>query len=101
MTMKLDTMAVSRRGFLKIGAASGGGLLLSLALPGAVGDSFAEGAETFAPNAFIRIDRQGKVTFTIAQVEMGQGDLHLDPGVDCRRTGGTARSGGDRTRAGG
>jgi isoquinoline 1-oxidoreductase beta subunit len=73
MTIKLDTAVVSRRGFLKIGAASGGGLLLSLALPGAIGDAFASEATAFEPNAFIRVDRQGKVTFTIAQVEMGQG----------------------------
>ncbi len=73
MSMKVDPATVSRRGFLKIGAASGGGLLLSLALPGAIGDSFADAAQAFEPNAFIRVDRQGKVTFTIAQVEMGQG----------------------------
>jgi len=73
MSMKLDTATVSRRAFLKIGVASGSGLLLSLALPGAIGSSFADGAQAFEPNAFIRVDRQGKVTFTIAQVEMGQG----------------------------
>ncbi|NWE30085.1 xanthine dehydrogenase family protein molybdopterin-binding subunit [Pseudomonas gingeri] len=76
MSIRLDTTAgdlVSRRGFLKIGAASGGGLLLSLALPGAIGTSLADGNAPFEPNAFIRVDRQGKVTFTIAQVEMGQG----------------------------
>lgn len=73
MSMTLDTATVSRRGFLKIGAASGGGLLLSLALPGAIGGAFATEATAFEPNAFIRVDRQGKVTFTIAQVEMGQG----------------------------
>ncbi|NWB86877.1 xanthine dehydrogenase family protein molybdopterin-binding subunit [Pseudomonas gingeri] len=67
------TGAWSRRGFLKVGAASGGGLLLSLALPGAINVSQADGATLFEPNAFIRVDRRGKVTFTIAQVEMGQG----------------------------
>ena len=30
-------------------------------------------AATFAPNAFIRIDRQGEVTLIMPQVEMGQG----------------------------
>ncbi|MFZ4965549.1 molybdopterin cofactor-binding domain-containing protein [Pseudomonas sp. Mn2068] len=76
MNIRFDTTAggrVSRRGFLKIGAATGGGLLLSLALPGAIGAGLADDNTLFEPNAFIRVDRQGKVTFTIAQVEMGQG----------------------------
>jgi isoquinoline 1-oxidoreductase subunit beta len=30
-------------------------------------------AATFAPNAFIRIDRQGEITLIMPQVEMGQG----------------------------
>jgi len=61
---------VSRRALLKAGAAAGGGLLLSFALDCAEGDA---AAETFAPNAFIRIDRDGAVTFVMPQVEMGQG----------------------------
>ncbi|NWE50572.1 xanthine dehydrogenase family protein molybdopterin-binding subunit [Pseudomonas gingeri] len=76
MNIRFDTTAggrVSRRGLLKIGAATGGGLLLSLALPGAIGAGLADDNTLFEPNAFIRVDRQGKVTFTIAQVEMGQG----------------------------
>ena len=61
---------VSRRAFLKVGAAAGGGLLLSFALD--CGKSEAA-AGTFAPNAFIRIDRDGAVTMVMPQVEMGQG----------------------------
>src|SRR6516164_3514609 len=61
---------VSRRAFLKTGAAAGGGLLLSFALDCAEGDA---AAGTFAPNAFIRIDRDGAVTLVMPQVEMGQG----------------------------
>jgi isoquinoline 1-oxidoreductase beta subunit len=61
---------VSRRDFLKAGAAAGGGLLLSFALDCAEGDA---AAGTFAPNAFIRIDRDGAVTLVMPQVEMGQG----------------------------
>jgi isoquinoline 1-oxidoreductase beta subunit len=62
---------LSRRGFLATSAAVGGGLLLSLSLP--VGRSRAAGSETFAPNAFIRIDGDGQVVLTMPYVEMGQG----------------------------
>jgi isoquinoline 1-oxidoreductase subunit beta len=61
---------VSRRVFLKTGAAAGGGLLLSFALNCAEGNA---AAGTFAPNAFIRIDRDDAVTLIMPQVEMGQG----------------------------
>jgi isoquinoline 1-oxidoreductase subunit beta len=61
---------VSRRAFLKASAAAGGGLLISLALDCAEGHA---AAAAFAPNAFIRIDRNGAVTLVMPQVEMGQG----------------------------
>jgi len=63
--------ALSRRGFLRAAAAAGGGLMLSLRLPLAGGDAAA--ADGFAPNAFIRIATDGKVTLTMPYVEMGQG----------------------------
>jgi isoquinoline 1-oxidoreductase subunit beta len=62
---------VSRRGFLRAGAAAGGGLMLSLGLPFATGD--AEAADGFTPNAFIRIERDGQIVLTMPYVEMGQG----------------------------
>ena len=62
---------LSRRNFLVTSAAVGGGLLLSLSLP--FGESEAAGAETFNPNAFIRIDSDGQVVLTMPYVEMGQG----------------------------
>ena len=72
----LSKGGISRRAFLKASAAAGGGLLLSFRLPALMRN--AEAAETptantFAPNAFIRIDRQGRVTLVVHQVEMGQG----------------------------
>jgi len=53
----------------------GGGLVINLALPLALRPVLAAAAAplTFAPNAFIRIDRQGAVTLVMPMVEMGQG----------------------------
>lgn len=78
----------SRRRFLEVGAAAGGGLLVSVALPafaqkdrnekppeavvGAAAERVSETAEGFSPNAFIRIDREGLVTLVMHKVEMGQ-----------------------------
>ncbi len=61
--------ALSRRAFLEVSAAIGGGLLLGFTLPGRT----QERADRFAPNAFIRIDRDGRVTLMMHKVEMGQG----------------------------
>ena len=59
---------LSRRSFLQAGAATGGGLLLSLSLPLAAG-----AADAFVPNAFIRIDGDGQIVLIMPYVEMGQG----------------------------
>jgi isoquinoline 1-oxidoreductase subunit beta len=63
---------LSRRGFIKVSAAAGGGLLLSIGLPAFTGEA-AAATGVFAPDAFIRIDADGKVTMVMPQVEMGQG----------------------------
>ena len=57
--------AVSRRSFLQTGAAAGGGLMLSLRLPFAKGEAEAAGADTFAPNAFVRIESDGQIVLTM------------------------------------
>jgi isoquinoline 1-oxidoreductase subunit beta len=62
---------LSRRGFLQAGAAAGGGLMLSLSLP--FGQSKAEAADAFVPNAFVRIGSDGQIALTMPYVEMGQG----------------------------
>ena len=73
-TDSLPLSTATRRGFLKASAAVGGGLLLSFGLPPAMGRAAAAGAaDGFAPNAFIRIGRDGQVTLIMPQVEMGQG----------------------------
>jgi isoquinoline 1-oxidoreductase beta subunit len=64
---------VSRRGFLQAGAVAGGGLMLSLSLPFANGVVEAAGADSFAPNAFIRIGGDGQIVLIMPYVEMGQG----------------------------
>src|SRR6516165_7424381 len=64
---------ISRRSFLQAGAATGGGLMLSLRLPFAKSESEAADSDGFVPNAFIRIDRDGRIVLTMPYVEMGQG----------------------------
>ena len=70
---------LSRRTFLQAGAAAGGGLMLSLSLPFANGDTEAAGADGFTPNAFIRIQRDGQIVLTMPYVEMGQGTYTAIP----------------------
>src|SRR5450830_1809543 len=85
------SVSPSRRRFLRVGAAAGGGLLVGFILPGcdrkesnrkelpsekAVGSAataVSNRAPGLAPNAFIRIDREGIVTLIMHKVEMGQG----------------------------
>ena len=64
---------LSRRTFIKTGAAAGGGLLLSLSLPGLSRAAAAADAGGWAPNAFVRIGRDGQIVLTMPYVEMGQG----------------------------
>ena len=65
---------LSRRAFLKVGAAAGGGLVLGFAIPALRTAGLAAATPAFfEPNAFIRIDRNGDVLLTMPQVEMGQG----------------------------
>ncbi|MEX5350495.1 molybdopterin cofactor-binding domain-containing protein [Pseudomonas juntendi] len=66
-----STEGVSRRGFLRASVALGGGLLISISLPGALGTALAQDS-SFTPNAYIRIEPSGKVVFVIQPVEMGQ-----------------------------
>jgi isoquinoline 1-oxidoreductase beta subunit len=74
-TLETLSLAPSRRGLLKAGLA--GGFLLAFHLPArAVNEpeQLPDSTEgQFAPNAFIRIDRSGKTTLVMPQVEMGQG----------------------------
>lgn len=70
------SLSSSRRDFLKLTAtaAVGGGFLLSFGLPARseLRDALTTDSP-FSPNAFLRIDRAGKVTFVMPFIEMGQG----------------------------
>src|SRR5215467_11602387 len=66
-----STTALTRRTFLRAGAAAGGGLMLSLSLP--FGSGKTDASDSFVPNAFIRIGGDGRVVLTMPYVEMGQG----------------------------
>src|SRR5205809_2583072 len=67
--------AIHRREFLKVSIGAGGGLLLGFRLAGA-GETFAlqiGSATSFAPNAFVRIGTDERVTVIVNHSEMGQG----------------------------
>ncbi|WP_321797953.1 xanthine dehydrogenase family protein molybdopterin-binding subunit [Caballeronia sp. J97] len=80
---------LSRRAFLKLGVTAGvaasGGLLIGFSLPAVSQDQGkgrsvigGDGVEPpmdgiFAPNAFVQIDKSGKVVLIMPKVEMGQG----------------------------
>ncbi|WP_232228137.1 molybdopterin cofactor-binding domain-containing protein [Asaia astilbis] len=64
--------ALNRRAVLRAALATGGGLILSGVIPGLPG-AHAEPEGVFTPNAFIRIDREGAITFIMRHAEMGQG----------------------------
>src|SRR5215467_1718514 len=61
---------ISRRGFVTAGVAAGAGLVIGFYLPhGSLGGS----SEQLAPNAYLTITPDGKITIVVARSEMGQG----------------------------
>jgi isoquinoline 1-oxidoreductase beta subunit len=72
----------SRRDVLKVGLGTGGALFVVFGIP-SIAKHFQQDTDIvtetkvetapFAPNAFIRIDRQGAVTLVMPMAEMGQG----------------------------
>jgi isoquinoline 1-oxidoreductase beta subunit len=65
-------MAIRRRDFLKGGAAVAGAFTLGFVLPARGRTAAAGTGEPFAPNAFIRITPDNRVTVVIGKSEMGQ-----------------------------
>jgi isoquinoline 1-oxidoreductase beta subunit len=77
----MTARGVSRRALLKGGLAVTGGLIIGFEVPlgGPPGAARAQGAGVFAPNQWIRIDRDGVVTIVNSVPEMGQGSLTTMP----------------------
>ncbi|HVP41802.1 MAG TPA: molybdopterin cofactor-binding domain-containing protein, partial [Terriglobales bacterium] len=65
-------MKTSRREFIKVSGAAGAGLVLAFHLPSTTEASKLANPQ-FAPNVWLRIDRDSKVTITCHKSEMGQG----------------------------
>jgi len=68
----MEHINLTRRTWLKAGAAAGGGLVIGVYLPGASRVAEAATVPTRL-NAFVRIGTDGKVTFVTGTSEMGQG----------------------------
>jgi isoquinoline 1-oxidoreductase beta subunit len=76
----MSAVPVTRRHFLKVSAAAGGGMIIGFCIPEALAatvqpkpwTSLPEGAEI---NAWLAIDAEGNVTIRVPHTEMGQGAL--------------------------
>ena len=66
-------MSVSRRTFIKVGVVGGAGLSLGIYFKTRPGPGLPPTDAAFAPNAWLRIDEDGTITFVIDKSEMGQG----------------------------
>src|SRR5579863_3641012 len=73
MSRSVDVGALSRRTFLKVGTAAGGGLMLGFRVPAMAQEAAKPSKYMLNPNAFIAIAPDGNVAFQIPQEEMGQG----------------------------
>jgi isoquinoline 1-oxidoreductase beta subunit len=64
---------VSRRDFLKTGAASGAGLVIAVQLQGCAKPPPPVSTAPFAPSAWVRVQEDGTVLIEVDRSEMGQG----------------------------
>ncbi|HLN59152.1 MAG TPA: molybdopterin cofactor-binding domain-containing protein, partial [Thermoanaerobaculia bacterium] len=65
-------MSASRRDFLRLTGLAGAGLVVRVPFLAAATPA-APGAEAFAPNQWLRVGSDGRVTLVVARTEMGQG----------------------------
>ncbi len=70
---------LTRRTLLKGGLAAGAGLTIGFPLLGRTPGVLAQAAGVFAPNQWLKIDRDGVVTIVNSVPEMGQGSLTTTP----------------------
>lgn len=63
---------LSRRTFLRSGAAAGGVLIVGALIPGCGREPVPRSSAPFAPNAWVRLTRDGLVTVVVDRSEMGQ-----------------------------
>lgn len=68
-----EVAAASRRSFLKVSAAAGGGLMLQFVVRAREAVAAKASTGVLRPNAFIRIARDGTVILVMHKAEMGQG----------------------------
>jgi isoquinoline 1-oxidoreductase subunit beta len=75
MSGRKASAGMERRDFLKFSIAASGGLMIGFQFPGIGKLAFAQqaGANTFMPNAFVRIGTDERVTVIVNHSEMGQG----------------------------
>jgi isoquinoline 1-oxidoreductase beta subunit len=67
------TAHLSRRDFLRAGAATGAGLTIAVYLPGCTPGQSREITAPFQPNAWVRVRTDGSVLLLVDRSEMGQG----------------------------
>src|SRR2546428_525874 len=70
---------LTRRTLLKGSLAAGAGLAIGFPLAGPIPGALAQTAGVFAPNQWLRVDRDGVVTIINSVPEMGQGSLTTTP----------------------
>lgn len=65
---------LTRRDFIKVTSTAGAGLVIGLYLPSQAGLLFAQDVkDEFTPNVWLKIDKRGAVSITVAKSDMGQG----------------------------
>jgi isoquinoline 1-oxidoreductase beta subunit len=69
----MKKVKIDRRHFIKISSMASGSLAIGFMVPGLPSLTSPFDCEFFQPNAFLKIDKQGKVTVLVAKQESGQG----------------------------